>query len=125
MTMSAVIDGHGDGHLAGDFLVMFTVAGDAIHGVDVFEKNGVLWVFKFSHGVRVREFFQGITVAVHAGRVRNAGGGEDVLFFLVSMAGGALHFDLVVAVSGASREERSFVFSFEEEVIAVASDGSG
>lgn len=72
MAVSAEVRGYGYCHFTRNFMVMFTVTGDAVKGINVIGEDGILGVFKFTNGVRVGEFFKGFPVAIHARGRRNA-----------------------------------------------------
>lgn len=116
MTMGAVVGRNCNGHFAGDLVIVFLVAGDTAHGIDVLEKNGVFRVLEFSDRMGVVEFLEVFTVAVHTSGVRHPRVGEDVLVLFIRMTSGAVHLDLIVSVSRDSGKEWALVFGSQKYV---------
>ena len=67
VAVGAVVRRKRNGHFSGDLLVVFLMAGDAVHGIDVFDEDGVLRVLELADGMGIAEVLEGLTVAIDAG----------------------------------------------------------
>ena len=67
VAVSAIVGRNGDAHFLGDLSVMLLMASNAAQGVNVFEKDRVLWVFKFTNGMGIAEIVEVLPMTIVTG----------------------------------------------------------
>ena len=114
VTVGTVVPRNRHRHGVGDLLVVLPVAGYAVHGINVLEKDCILGIAEFADGVRIAGLLQFLAVTGDAGFVGDAGAGKNILLFLVRVAGVAFHLDLVMPIRSDAWQQDCLVFGLEE-----------